>query len=153
MATAGSEGKRMSWLARLKPGASTNTNLLVAALMWSFIGFYLMVRGYLLDQPLPGMFLLLALGLGTMKALWLIERAARKNIARIVARPDGMCLGGVYSWGMWGMVVCMMVGGRLLRNSAVPPLVVGVIYVAVGWALLLSSRLIWREWNATKSLR
>ncbi|MHB1184006.1 MAG: hypothetical protein ACYDIB_01470 [Desulfobulbia bacterium] len=143
----------MSWLARLKPGASTNTNLLVAALMWSFIGFYLMVRGYLLDQPLPGMFLLLALGLGTMKAFWLIERAARKNIARIVARPDGMCLGGVYSWGMWGMVVCMMVGGRLLRNSAVPPLVVGVIYVAVGWALLLSSRLIWREWNATKSLR
>jgi hypothetical protein len=143
----------MSWLARLKPGASTNTNLLVAALMWSFIGFYLMVRGYLLDQPLPGMFLLLALGLGTIKAFWLIERAARKNIARIVARPDGMCLGGVYSWGMWGMVVCMMVGGRLLRNSAVPPLVVGVIYVAVGWALLLSSRLIWREWNATKSLR
>ncbi|MFQ6758794.1 MAG: hypothetical protein D9V46_03425 [Deltaproteobacteria bacterium] len=143
----------MSWLARLKPGASTNTNLLVAALMWSFIGFYLMVRGYLLDQPLPGMLLLLALGLGTMKAFWLIERAARKNIARIVARPDGMCLGGVYSWGMWGMVVCMMVGGRLLRNSAVPPLVVGVIYVAVGWALLLSSRLIWREWNATKSLR
>jgi len=143
----------MSWLARLKPGASTNTNLLVAALMWSFIGFYLMVRGYLLGQPLPGMFFLLALGLGTMKAFWLIERAARKNIARIVARPDGMCLGGVYSWGMWGMVVCMMVGGRLLRNSAVPPLVVGVIYVAVGWALLLSSRLIWREWNATKSLR
>ncbi len=143
----------MSWLARLKPGASTGTNLLVAALMWSFIGFYLMVRGYLLAPPLPGMFLLLALGLGTMKALWLIERAARKNIARIVARPDGMCLGGVYSWGMWGMVVCMMAGGRLLRNSAVPPLAVGVIYVAVGWALLLSSRLIWREWNATKSLR
>jgi len=43
----------MSWLARLKPGASTRTNLLVAALMWSFIGFYLMVRGYLLDPPLP----------------------------------------------------------------------------------------------------
>jgi hypothetical protein len=143
----------MSWLARLKPGASTNTNLLVAALMWSFIGFYLMVRGYLLGPPLSGVFVLLALGLGTMKALWLIERAARKNIARIMTRPDGMCLGGVYSWGMWGMVVCMMVGGRLLRNSAVPPLAVGVIYVAVGWALLLSSRLIWREWNATKSLR
>lgn len=143
----------MSWLARLKPGASTNTNLLVAALMWSFIGFYLMVRGYLLGPPLPGMFLLLALGLGTIKAFWLIERAARKNIARIVARPDGMCLGGVYSWGMWGMVVCMMVGGRLLRNSAVPPLVVGVVYVAVGWALLLSSRLIWREWSATRPLR
>ena len=143
----------MSWLVRLKPGASTRTNLLVAALMWSFIGLYLMVRGYLLHQALSGLFWALALGLGTLKAFWIIERAARKNIARIVARPDGMCLGGVYSWGMWGMVVCMMLGGRLLRNSSVPPLVVSVIYVAVGWALLLSSRLIWREWNARKVLR
>ncbi len=143
----------MSWLARLKPGASTRTNLLVAALMWSFIGLYLMVRGYLLDPALSGIFLGLALGLGTVKAFLVIGRAARKNIARIVARPDGMCIGGVYSWRMWGMVVCMMIGGRLLRNSAVPSLIVGVIYVAVGWALLLSSRLIWQEWNARKPLR
>ncbi len=143
----------MSWLARLKPGASTRTNLLVAALMWSFIGLYLMVRGYLLHQALSGLFWALALGLGTLKAFLVIERAARKNIARIVARPDGMCLGGVYSWGMWGMVVCMMLGGRLLRNSSVPPLVLSVIYVAVGWALLLSSRLIWQEWNMRSSSR
>ncbi|MFA6497825.1 MAG: hypothetical protein WC256_07565 [Desulfurivibrionaceae bacterium] len=143
----------MSWLARLKPGASISTNLLVAALMWSFIGLYLMVRGYLLDEAVSWVFLVLALGFGTLKAFWLIERAARKNIARIVVRPDGMCLGGVYSWRMWGMVVCMMLGGRLLRKSSVPPLVVSVIYVAVGWALLLSSRLIWREWNARKVLR
>ena len=143
----------MSWLARLKPGASIRTNLLVAALMWSFIGLYLMVRGYLLDPALSGIFLGLALGLGTVKAFLVIGRAARKNIARIVARPDGMCIGGVYSWRMWGMVVCMMIGGRLLRNSAVPSLIVSVIYVAVGWALLLSSRLIWQEWNARKPLR
>jgi len=143
----------MSWLARLKPGASTKTNLLVAALMWSFIGLYLMVRGYLLSESLSGLFLALALVLGTRKAFWVIERAARKNIARIVARPDGMCLGGVYSWGMWGMVVCMMLGGRLLRNSSVPPLVLSVIYVAVGWALLLSSRLIWQEWNVRSASR
>ena len=143
----------MSWLVRLKPGASASNNLLVAALMWSFIGLYLMVRGYLLGAALPWAFLGLALGLGTLKAFLIIERAARKNIARIVARPDGMCIGGVYSWGMWGMVVCMMLGGRLLRNSAVPPLVVSVIYVAVGWALLLSSRIIWREWNARKPMR
>ena len=143
----------MSWLARLKPGASIRTNLLVAALMWSFIGLYLMVRGYLLCGDLSGIFLGLAVGLGTVKAFLVIERAARKNIARIVARPDGMCLGGVYSWRMWGMVVCMMLGGRLLRNSSVPPVVVGVIYVAVGWALLLSSRVIWQEWIARKTDR
>jgi hypothetical protein len=146
----GSKGESMSWLARLKPGASSSTNLLVAALMWSFIGLYLMVRGYLLVEALPGVFLVLAFVLGTLKSFLVIERAARKNIARIVARPDGMCIGGVYSWGMWGLVVCMMIGGRLLRNSSVPPLLVSVIYGAVGWALLFSSRLIWQEWKARK---
>jgi len=148
---AASKMGRMSWLARLKPGASVGTNLLIAALMWSFIGLYLMVRGYLLDETHSVIFLLLGLVLGTAKAFLVIGRAARKNIARIVARPDGMCVGGVYSWGMWGLVVCMMLGGRLLRNSAVPHLVVSVVYVAVGWALLLSSRLIWREWGARKT--
>ncbi|MFA7383983.1 MAG: hypothetical protein WC001_11090 [Desulfurivibrionaceae bacterium] len=143
----------MSWVARFKPGASTRTNLLVAALMWSFGGLYLMVRGYLLAEALSWIFLGAALGLGTLKAFLVIERAARKNIARIVARPAGMCIGGVYSWGMWGLVVCMMLGGRLLRNSAVPHLVVSVIYLAVGWALLLSSRLIWQEWRVRKPLR
>jgi hypothetical protein len=43
-----------------------------------------------------------------------------------------------------------MIGGRLLRNSSVPPLLVSVIYGAVGWALLFSSRLIWQEWKARK---
>lgn len=143
----------MNWLVRLKPGASIRTNLLVAGLMWSFIGLYLMVRGYLLDTALPWGFLGLGLGVGTLKAMLVIERAARKNIARIVARPDGMCIGGVYSWRMWGMVVCMMLGGRLLRNSAVPRLIISVIYLAVGWALLLSSRLLWQEWHARKTLR
>jgi len=143
----------MRWLTRLKPGASTCTNLLAAALMWSFVGLYLMVRGYLLLPAPSWFFLVLGLGLGTLKAVLVIGRAARKNIARIVARPEGMCLGGIYSWGMWAMVVCMMLGGRLLRNSSVPPLVVGVIYLAVGWALLLSSRLIWQAWNARKAGR
>ncbi|OGQ97852.1 MAG: hypothetical protein A2505_02760 [Deltaproteobacteria bacterium RIFOXYD12_FULL_55_16] len=143
----------MNWLARLKPGASTSTNLLAAALMWSFIGLYLMMRGYLLPTAFPGVFLALALGLGALKAFLVIERAARKNMARIMARPDGGCLGGVYSWGMWALVVCMMLVGRLLRNSTVPSLVVGVIYVAVGWSLLWSSRLIWQEWKMRKALR
>lgn len=141
----------MKRLARFKPGASVSANLLVAALMWSFIGLYLMVRGYLLLEAWVWLFVGLGVVLGALKAFWFIERAARKNIARIVARPDGMCIGGVYSWRMWGLVVCMMLGGRLLRNSSVPPQLISVIYVAVGWALLWASRLIWQEWNARRS--
>jgi len=142
----------MSWWTKFKPSARVETHLLVAALMWSFIGIYLMVRGWLIHQPLPWFFLLLALLLGTLKAFFIIERAARKNMARISARPDGACLGGVYSWGVWVMVAAMMIGGRLLRDSSVPSLVVGVIYLAVGWSLFWSSRVIWRGWRAKRKL-
>ncbi len=38
----------VSVVQRLNPGAAVKTHLLVAALLWSFIGIYLLVRGALL---------------------------------------------------------------------------------------------------------
>lgn len=141
----------MTWLRRLKPGAAIQTHLLTAALMWSCMGGYLMARGYgLVDAGwlLP----CVAVGIGTVKALLVLDRAARRNVIRIMARQDGACLGGVYSWKMWGMVACMAVGGRLLRSSGLPAAPVAVLYGAVGSGLLLASRLIWRQWWAVISL-
>ncbi len=138
----------MRWLTRFTPRASVGTHLVVAALMWSFIGFYLMVRGWLLIPGAWEWVLALALALGTLKAYWVLDKAARKNAARITSRQDGACLGGVYSWRMWGLVVCMMLAGRLLRHSALPVLFLAVLYLAVGWALFLSSRLLWRTWSS-----
>ncbi|MGV1099842.1 hypothetical protein ACUUL3_10605 [Thiovibrio sp. JS02] len=103
-----------------------------------------MLRGCLLTPAVNGWLFAAALVGGSFKALFVLDRAARKNIARITSRQDGACLGGVYSWKMWGLVVCMMLGGRLLRDSGVPTVLITVLYVAVGWALLLSSRLLWR---------
>lgn len=138
----------MSWLTYLKPGASARTHLLVAALMWSFIGIYLMVRGIFLTSGLTVVLFLLAAGLGAVKARLILDRAVRKSIARILSRRNSVCLGGVYSWKMWGLVVIMMIGGRLLRDSVLPAAAISVIYVAVGWGLLLSSRLFWKQWRA-----
>jgi len=137
----------MRRLARFKPSASIKAHLLAAALMWSFIGIYLMARGVLLSRDVFGWLAVVALAVGTGKALLVLDRTAGKNIARILAMQEGACLGGVYSWRMWGMVVCMMIGGRLLRNSSVPALWIASLYIAVGWALLLSSRLLWRQWR------
>lgn len=106
-----------------------------------------MIRGVLLHGP-ERMVLLGALVVGTIKSLFLLDRSARKNIARILDFADGTCLGGVYSWKMWAMVACMMIGGRLLRHSLVPAFWVGALYTAVGWALFLSSRLLWQQWRA-----
>jgi hypothetical protein len=42
----------------------------------------------------------------------------------------------------------MMLAGRLLSGPVFPASVIGVVYVAVGWGLLLSSRLFWKQWRA-----
>ena len=136
----------MNWLAHLKPGASIRTHLVSAALMWSLIGIYLMIRGGILLGGEHVLYYLVAIMIGTAKAFWVLDRAARKNVARIMAFEDGACIGGVYSFKMWGMVVCMMIGGRLLRHSGLAPMLLGIFYIAIGWGLFFASRLLWRQW-------
>jgi len=131
----------------LKPAVSSRSLLLTAALFWSGIGLMLLGRGWCLtsrDSLVP---LALALAVGTAKSLLVLDRTARRNVARLRAMPDGSCLGSVYTWRMWGLVALMMVIGRLLRMSPVPPVYVGSLLMAIGWALFFSSRLIWLEWR------
>lgn len=91
--------------------------------------------------------LLVALGIGTLKSYLLLDRTAEKNITRIRCQEDGACLGSIYTWKMWGFIVIMMLVGRLLRASGLSGSLVGLVYAGVGWALFLSSRLVWRQWR------
>lgn len=138
-------------LGNLKPGASVATHLLVAALLWSLIGIYLIVRGVLLGGDGSLWPLALAVLLGVGKSRLVLDRTARTNVTRIMSREDGSCLGGVYSWRMWGFIVLMMLFGRLLRMSGLAGWVVGLVYLAVGTALFWSSRLLWQQWRGSRA--
>jgi hypothetical protein len=134
-------------LKKYKPGASTRTHLLVAASIWTAVGLMLAVRGLLgFPEAQRFFFGLFGLAIGTLKSLLVLDQAARRNIERILACRDGLCLGGVYSAKMWGLVLLMIAGGRLLRAYA-PAALAWLVYLAIGWALLLSSRLIWQRWR------
>lgn len=107
---------------------------------------FLMIRGGLFLHAAERMGLLIpAVAVGTAKALLMLDNAARKNILRLSEKDDGDCLGGVYSAKMWGLVAVMMIMGWVLRHSGLPSEVVGMLYVAIGWALLFSSRLVWQR--------
>lgn len=144
-------GRGVSFCAKgfmmIKPAVSTRNMLLVAALFWSGVGLMLVGRGWCLAGR--GSFVppLIAVAVGTLKAIFVLDRAARRNIARVCSLPDHSCVGAVYSWRMWGMVLLMIILGRILRMSPVAPVLVGSLLLAVGWALLFSSRLIWIEWR------
>lgn len=129
---------------RFKPGAPIRAHLLVAAMIWSMVGLSLMTKGFVLTRLAGRQWLsLLGAGLGTAKTFWVLDRVARKNIVRIMQLADGTCLGSVYSVKTWGLIICMVLMGRLLRLTSLPGEYIGILYCAIGWGLLLSSRLIW----------
>ncbi|MDF1615154.1 hypothetical protein [Desulfurivibrio dismutans] len=132
---------------RFKPGASVQAHLLLAAVLWSFIGVYLLIRGVLLYGDGAYWPPLVALAAGALKAYFMLIPSARKNIVRILALQENTCLGAVYSFKMWALVVVMMVAGRVLRGFGLPEFWVALIYLAVGLSLLLASGLFWRQWS------
>lgn len=137
-------------LLRYKPGVSVRTHLLLAALIWSVVGFFLLSNGLVLVSLRDHYwFAILGLTLGTAKTFFILDRVAQKNINRIEKFKHKVCIGSVYSWKTWVLVAAMIVLGRFLRTTVLPGEVVGLIYIAVGWALMLASRLMWRTWLKT----
>ena len=137
-------------LIRYKPGVSIRTHLLFAALIWTVVGFFLLTNGFVLVLVESHLWYEFAgLLLGAAKAFFILDRMARKNIKRIKEFEDKACFGSVYSLKTWFMVAAMIVLGRFLRTTVLPGEIIGLIYTAVGWALMLSSRLMWIEWNRT----
>lgn len=106
----------------------------------------LMLRGGFFLHAVGRVWLIVpAMAVGSVKSLLMLDKAARKNLLRLSAKADGDCLGGVYSAKMWGLVGMMIGMGWLLRHSGLPGEVIGTVYVAIGWALLFSSRLVWQR--------
>jgi hypothetical protein len=135
-------------LLKLRPNASATIHLLVAASIWTVVGLMLIFRGTVWLKNIDSLWIIIpALLLGTMKSLFILDRSAKKSIARIISSRDGKCIGGVYSIKTWGLVLVMMLAGCLLRNSPLPKEFLGLFYVAIGWALVFSSRNGWIAWG------
>jgi len=137
-------------LLHYKPGVSIRTHLFLAALIWSVVGFFLLTNGFVLISLQDRLWYAVAgFILGTAKTFIILDRVARKNIKRIKEFEDKVCIGSVYSWKTWVLVAGMIVLGRFLRTTVLSGEVVGLIYTAVGWALMLASRLMWQTWKKT----
>lgn len=132
-----------------------STQLMLAWLMWLVVGAGLACVGalWVLEGPqgIASCIAAAALVIGVVKSRLVLDRAARAVIERIRIRGDGRCLGGFLSLRTWGFVALMMVGGRVLRGTLAHE-IVGPLYIAVGSALILSSRLTWRAWRETRRL-
>ncbi|MCK5376249.1 MAG: hypothetical protein KAJ97_04145 [Acidobacteria bacterium] len=137
-----------------KPAAAAHVHLMLVGLMWTVVGVALVGWGgrWLWQSPIPAApwLAVLALAIGAFKARFVLDRAARRIVDRIRERGDGRCLGGFLSIRSWALVAAMAGGGRLLRGSHLARGLLGVLYIAVGTALLLSSRVAWRAWRHSR---
>lgn len=135
-----------NWRVRFKPAAPARTHLLLAACAWSAVGSVLVILGIYWVHAAgstPG-YLLLAVAIGFAKSRYILDKTARRAAARIMERGDGRCIGGFFSWKSWLLVAAMALAGRFLRSGVVSMLLLAFIYVAVGSALLISSRFFWQ---------
>jgi hypothetical protein len=135
----------------IKPGAPRSVHLFAAPLFWSLVGGLLILRGWPWLGTGNGRWLfLVAVFLGTVKSLLILDHVARKTMQRIALFKDGTCLGAVFSWKSWLLVGVMIAAGSLLRSLGQPGQFLGVLYCAVGWSLCFSSRLGWVLWTALR---
>ena len=122
-------------------------HLFLAALLWTTIGILLISRGIIFLTAGESLFYcVVAILLGTLKSLFILDKTAKKSIERIQLLADGSCLGAVYSVKTWGLVMIMMSMGFILRQSGIPVTILGILYITIGWALLFSSRSAWKIW-------
>ena len=148
-ATAAGSGHRQTVVKPpFKPGVSRSVHLFAAPFLWTAVGCLLMVRGWDWLDPGRGRLLALAaLFAGTLKSLLVLDRVAARAVGRIARFGDRTCLGAVYSWRTWLLVLLMIGAGAALRRSPLPGPLLGTLYLAVGWSLCLSSRIGWRQWR------
>ena len=66
---------------------------------------------------------------------------------RILTAGEARFIGGVFSAGSWALVLVMMLLGNGLRRSSLPRPWLGLIYAAVGIALIQASLVSWRYWR------
>jgi hypothetical protein len=137
-------------LRKLKPGVTRQVRLFLAAAAWTAVGLGLMIAGtrwsLWSDSSLHPVFLVLAAAVGLTKAFIILKHTANRVIRRIRASGDDRCIGGFFSWRTWVLVLIMIAAGTLLRRSDISRGVVGLVYVAIGIALLAASTLPWRAW-------
>ena len=141
-----------AWLDRLTPRAHPHAQLVSAAVMWLIGSAILLVRGVgFLHARWFAALVALAIVLGMVKSRYLLDRVARKAVARIRERGKA-CYFGFFSWKSWGFVALMMGGGIFLRNSGLPKDLLAVVYVAVGTALAMADRIFWMALFAGKPI-
>jgi len=135
----------MEWIKQLKPGVPKYWLLLIAGVMWTGVGYFLisLAAGWIFvpsaDSPwiywIPGLILALII------YQFGFSKLAKKNSRRIQNIPvEKPCIFDFQEWHSYPLVLFMIGLGITLRNfSPIPKPLLGIMYIGIGGGLGLSS--------------
>jgi hypothetical protein len=121
------------------PAVRRQTLILSAAIVWALAGAFLSIRAALWfrsSNRAVSWMVILALSIGFLKGHFLLSRMARRNIERILGLSPQAIQAYLVIFGM-------MAFGIALRHSPVSREVLGVVYLAIGSALMYASAPYW----------
>lgn len=128
---------------RWKPSVDRFWLLLLAGVMWSAVGLGLcFIACHWLSSLTWPENLLTALGgfvCGVLVYAMGFRRIVRHNVARILDKPERVCVFAFQAWRSYALIVVMMLLGWMLRHSRLPLLVLSAVYLAIGTGLALAS--------------
>ena len=122
-----------------------------AALVWSLVGLALLVAGawFAIASGWDSGVVATAAGLalGFIKGRYLLAKMARGNATRMVAGPGNASIFTAFPLSSWGIAAFFMTVGLVLRRSGLSPRLLGFLYVAAGFGLVVASLSGWRAWK------
>lgn len=93
------------------------------------------------DQPLWLIVLMIFTGLVLASLIYFFgfSKIVKKNIKRIISKPEKFCIFAFISWSSYLIILVMVALGILLRNSPIPKHFLAAIYIGIGGGLAFSS--------------
>ena len=126
-----------------KPAVPKSGLLFMAGVIWLSIGVVLdsVAYSWLKSEDLRSALLISFIGfvLALLIHHFGFLRIVDRNLGRILPLEGRRCLFSFMPWKSYILVMIMMLGGFLLRHSALPKPYLALLYLAIGTALMLSS--------------
>ena len=130
-------------IAKIKPAATKEVLLFLAAFMWLGVGTMLLCLSFFWLKAFHVHGSVLYCATGVSAALLVHHfgflKIVDKNLGRILLMEGKRCVFSFMPWKSYVIVAVMAAMGTLLRHSPIPKTYLSALYIGIGLALILSS--------------
>jgi hypothetical protein len=130
-------------LEKFKPAVGRRTLLFIGGFVWVCVGGMLLAFSYRWLGAIQGISILPFVSAGVALALVIHHfgflKIVDRNLGRLLSTEEKKCVFYFIPWRSYFTVAVMVGMGVLLRHSSIPRQYLSVLYIGIGFGLILSS--------------